>query len=103
MINIWKTKERFIKPIQTPLRDKEAQVMKENEEIVVPNPTESLVSEVYAQKGQQLDNIINDARIKFIVGQIDETGFKEAIELWRSTGGDDYIEEINKLYKEASK
>ncbi|PAD67473.1 hypothetical protein CHH83_18620 [Bacillus sp. 7586-K] len=95
--------ERFIKPIQTPLRDKEAQVMKENEEIVVPNPTESLVSEVYAQKGQQLDNIINDARIKFIVGQIDETGLKEAIELWRSTGGDDYIEEINKLYKEASK
>ncbi|WP_299093578.1 extracellular solute-binding protein [uncultured Metabacillus sp.] len=95
--------ERFIKPKQTPLRDKEEQVKKENEEIVVPNPAESLVSEVYAQKGQQLDNIINDARIKFIVGQIDEAGFKDAIELWRSTGGDDYIEEINKLYKETKK
>ncbi|WP_299088545.1 extracellular solute-binding protein [uncultured Metabacillus sp.] len=94
---------RFIQEEQTPLLLKEEQVKKENEEIVVPNPAEALVSEVYAQKGQQLDNIINDARIKFIVGQIDETGFKDAIKLWRSTGGEDYIEEINKLYKEANK
>jgi putative aldouronate transport system substrate-binding protein len=93
---------RFIQAEQTPLLEKEEIVKKENEEIVVPNPAEALVSEVYAQKGQQLDNIINDARIKFIVGQIDEAGFKDAVELWRSTGGDDYIEEINKLYKEAN-
>ncbi|MBU7591156.1 extracellular solute-binding protein [Metabacillus halosaccharovorans] len=95
--------ERFIEPEQTPLRVKEEQIIQENEEIVVPNPAEALVSEVYAQKGQQLDNIINDARIKFIVGQIDEAGFKDAIELWRSSGGEDYIEEMNKLYKEVSK
>lgn len=91
--------ERMIKPEQTPLLEKEAKVKLENEEIVVPNPAEAFISEVYAQKGQQLDNIINDARIKFIVGQIDEAGFKEAIELWRSTGGDDYIKEMNELYK----
>ncbi|WP_462409453.1 extracellular solute-binding protein [Neobacillus sp. Marseille-QA0830] len=95
--------ERFYKKAQTPLLDKEAEVKKENEENVVPNPAESLVSEVYAQKGQQLDNIINDARIKFIVGQIDEAGFKDAIALWRSSGGDDYIKEMNKLYKKAKK
>jgi putative aldouronate transport system substrate-binding protein len=95
--------ERFVKKEQTPLLLKEEEVKKENEEIVVPNPAEALVSEVYAQKGQQLDTIINDARIKFIVGQIDEAGFKDAIKLWRSTGGDDYIKEINKLYKEAKK
>jgi putative aldouronate transport system substrate-binding protein len=95
--------ERFVKKEQTPLLLKEEEVKKENEEIVVPNPAEALVSEVYAQKGQQLDTIINDARIKFIVGQIDEAGFNDAIELWRSTGGDDYMKEINKLYKEAKK
>ncbi|MBP3953356.1 extracellular solute-binding protein [Bacillus suaedae] len=93
--------DRFIKPPMSPVREKEQVILKENEEIVVPNPAESLLSEVYAQKGQQLDNIINDARIKFIVGQIDEAGFDEAIELWRTTGGDDYIEEINKLYNES--
>jgi putative aldouronate transport system substrate-binding protein len=56
---------------------------------------------VYAQVGQQLDNIIGDARIQYIVGQIDDAGFDAAIELWKKTGGDDYIREINELYKAA--
>ncbi|WP_235182982.1 hypothetical protein [Gracilibacillus boraciitolerans] len=32
--------------------------MSANEEIVVANPAEPLVSEVYSRQGQQLDNII---------------------------------------------
>ncbi|PFO06262.1 hypothetical protein COJ85_07975 [Bacillus sp. AFS076308] len=95
--------DRSLKPDLTPVREKEQQILKDNEKIVVPNPADALLSEVYAQKGQQLDNIINDARIKFIVGQIDENGFKDAIKLWRTSGGDDYIKEINKLYKENKK
>ncbi|WP_077619401.1 extracellular solute-binding protein [Bacillus sinesaloumensis] len=94
--------ERFHAKELTPLLEKENQVKLENESIVVPNPAESLISEVYAQKGPQLDNIMKDARIQFIVGQIDEAGFNDAIKLWRSSGGDDYIKEINELY-EASK
>lgn len=89
----------FKHPDYSPLQIKENEIMKENEKIVVANPAASLLSEVYSQKGQQLDNIINDARIKYIVGQIDENGFKDAIKLWRSSGGDDYTAEINKLYK----
>ena len=76
-------------------------VQKANEDIVVGNPALPLVSEVYAQKGQQLDNIIADARIQYIVGQIDDAGFDAAVELWRTTGGDDYIEEINELYRQS--
>jgi putative aldouronate transport system substrate-binding protein len=91
----------FKHPDYTTLQTKENQIMKDNEKIVVPNPAASLLSTVYAQKGQQLDNIINDARTKFIVGQIDENGFKDAIKLWKSSGGDDYVAEINKLYKES--
>jgi putative aldouronate transport system substrate-binding protein len=93
--------DTFKHPDYTPLQVKEKQVMKDNEKIVVANPAASLLSTVYAQKGQQLDNIINDARTKFIVGQIDENGFKDAIKLWKSSGGDDYTAEINKLYKES--
>jgi putative aldouronate transport system substrate-binding protein len=93
--------ERSLKVEPTPLRKKENDLMKANEELVVSNPAESLISEVYAQKGPQLDNIIKDARIKYIVGQIDEKGFQDAVELWHKSGGDDYIAEINKLYKEA--
>jgi putative aldouronate transport system substrate-binding protein len=73
-------------------------VQKANEAIVVGNPAEPLVSEVYAQKGQQLDNIIADARIQYIVGQIDDQGLQKAIDLWLSTGGQAYIDEINKLH-----
>ncbi|WP_199620743.1 extracellular solute-binding protein [Paenibacillus alkalitolerans] len=83
----------------TPINKMVADVQKANEEIVVGNPAEPLVSEVYAQKGQQLDNIIADARIQYIVGQIDDQGLQAAIDLWRKTGGDEYVEEINKLYE----
>ncbi|MCM3785842.1 extracellular solute-binding protein [Neobacillus mesonae] len=88
---------------QTPVRQKVAEIQKANAEIVIPNPGEPLISDVYAQKGPQLDNIINDARTKFIVGQIDEQGLQDAFDLWEKNGGTEYIEEVNKLYAEVKK
>ena len=64
------------------------------------NPAEPLVSQVYAQRGAQLDNIVGDARIQYIVGQIDESGLDEAEELWLKSGGQDLIDEMNELYQE---
>ena len=94
--------DRTILPVQTPIRKQVAEVQSANVKIVVGNPAAGFVSQTYAQKGVQLDNIINDARTKFIVGQIDANGMKQAIDLWHKSGGDDYIKEINQLY-EASK
>ncbi|MBD3917424.1 extracellular solute-binding protein [Paenibacillus sp. PR3] len=88
---------------QTPLRLKQTALMKENEQYIVPNPAEPFISTVYSQKGPQLDDIINDARIKYIVGQIDEAGFLAAIELWKKTGGNDLVEEMNQLYAASNK
>ena len=68
-------------------------------ENAVYNPAAAFVSPTYLSAGTQLDNIIGDARIQFIAGQIDEAGVEAAIELWRSTGGDAVTEEINELYK----
>jgi putative aldouronate transport system substrate-binding protein len=82
----------------TPINKQVAEVQAANEKIVVGNPAEPLISEVYAQKGQQLDNIIADARIQYIYGQIDDKGLDDAIALWKKNGGDDYVAEINKLY-----
>ncbi|QYR23544.1 extracellular solute-binding protein [Paenibacillus sp. sptzw28] len=87
-----------LKVVQTPIRVKQTEAMKANEAIVVANPAEPLLSTVYSQKGAQLDNIINDARIKYVVGQIDEAAFRSAIDVWRKTGGDDLIKEMNELY-----
>ncbi|WP_055105722.1 extracellular solute-binding protein [Paenibacillus ihumii] len=90
--------DRAKKVKQTPLRIKQTEVQKANEEFIVTNPAEAFISTVYSQKGQQLDNIINDARIKFIVGQIDEAGLKSAFDVWKKTGGDDLVQEMNDLY-----
>lgn len=87
-----------LQPKLTELRSKQTEVQIQNRETIVSNPAEPFISDVYSQKGQQLDNIINDARIKFIVGQIDEQGWRDAIELWNKSGGSDYVKEINELY-----
>ncbi|SFK99363.1 putative aldouronate transport system substrate-binding protein [Paenibacillus sp. 1_12] len=95
--------DRNLLPVQTPTRKKVAEVQKANIKQVIGNPAASFISSVYAQKGPQLDSIINDIRIKFIVGKTDENGFKQAIELWRKSGGDDYIKEMNDLYAAKAK
>ncbi|QGH35451.1 extracellular solute-binding protein [Gracilibacillus salitolerans] len=92
---------KSIKSENTPLHQLENELKIENEDIVVANPAEAYISEVYSKKGQQLDTIINDARIKYIVGQIDEAGLEQEIERWKNNGGTDYIEEINQLHQDA--
>lgn len=93
--------DRSLKVKQTPIRQKVVEVQKANEPHVVANPAEPLISNTYAQKGAQLDTIVNDARTKYIVGQLDEAGFQKEIDRWRQNGGDEYIREINELYRQA--
>lgn len=88
---------------QTPLRKKQTELIKKNVDYIVSNPAEPLISSVYSQKGPQLENIINDARIKFIVGQIDEAALRTAFETWKKSGGDDLVKEMNELYAAAQK
>ncbi|NYD67055.1 extracellular solute-binding protein [Agromyces atrinae] len=61
------------------------------------DPAAAFVSKTYVSKGAQLDTIIADARIQYIAGQIDRDGLTDAIALWRSSGGDAVIAEINEL------
>ncbi|WP_168119858.1 extracellular solute-binding protein [Paenibacillus sp. HB172176] len=84
-------------------KKREKEVVEANNKIVVPNPAEPLISGTYTRIGQQLDNIMLDARIQYIVGQIDEKGLKDAEALWLKTGGDKYIEEINQEYQKYNK
>jgi putative aldouronate transport system substrate-binding protein len=66
-------------------------------------PAAAFVSPTYVAKGAQLDNIVADARIKYLAGQLDEQGLKDAIKLWNTSGGDKVKEEINKLWQENKK
>ncbi|AFH63321.2 extracellular solute-binding protein [Paenibacillus caseinilyticus] len=91
------------KQAMSPLSQKTEKLQEEAEQYIVVNPAEPLISKVYSLKGPQLDNIINDARIKFIVGQSSEADLKAAFELWRKSGGDDYVNEMNTLYAASPK
>lgn len=65
----------------------------------VPNAGNAYVSPTYVTKGAQLDQIIGDARLKFVAGQLDEAGLKAEIARWHSSGGDDIVKEMNELWK----
>jgi len=93
----------FTTPVETDvLRKNIALIQSENEKILVSNPAESLTSEVYHEKGNYLDSLISTARIKYITGEIDETELANIIDTWLKNGGEEYIREINRLYREKS-
>lgn len=85
---------------QQALLDRRFAIWKEDLKSAVYNPAAPYVSDTYVSKGAQLDNIMADARIKFIAGQLDEQGLRDAIKLWESSGGAQIIEETNALYRE---
>ncbi len=78
-------------------------VQEENKKYLVPNPGKPLLrtSDTYNSVGAQLDQMIADARIQFIVGELDEAGWNQTLESWRQQGGDRVIEEVNVSYEKS--
>jgi len=81
--------------------DKRKAIEASDLESAVYDPAAAFVSQTYVSKGAQLDTIVSDARIQYIAGQIDRKGLTDAVALWRSSGGDDIIAEINELAAQA--
>lgn len=71
------------------------ELVKENEQYGVKDPTAALDSATYAEKGVELQQIMTDATYKYIYGQIDKAGFEKEIENWKKQGGEKIIEEFN--------
>lgn len=44
---------------------------------------------------------ISDARVKFIMGSIDETGFQKAIDAWKAAGGQKLLDQANQIYSKS--
>jgi len=65
---------------------------------VVTNPAVTLISKTLTERGPELKQILEDARVKFIIGEIDEAGWENEMKKWRSAGGDKVIQEMNELY-----
>lgn len=86
-----------------PLVVKGRELDKDNAKYAVANVAEALISDTYAEKGGQLDKLIEDAKTKFVMGKIDEAGWKQAIDQWRKAGGDKVAEEYTAAYAQAKK
>ncbi|HIS55599.1 MAG TPA: extracellular solute-binding protein [Candidatus Fimimorpha excrementavium] len=78
-----------------------AEVQEENEKYLVSNPGKALLrtSDTYNSTGAQLDQMIADARIQYIVGELDEDGWNQTIESWKQQGGAAVMEEVNASYE----
>lgn len=87
-------------PKLNPFEFKLTEAVNANAEIAVFDPVKPLISETYSTKGSDLDKIIEDAYVKFIMGKIDEAGWQKAIESWENSGGtlvmQEYTEQYNK-------
>ncbi|MCS7462923.1 extracellular solute-binding protein [Paenibacillus doosanensis] len=86
-----------------PSVEKYNRLIQENEKFAVPNPALPLLSKTYMEKGKQLDQVITDARTKFIMGELDENGFAQALTNWQKLGGDQVMEEYKGEYEKTQK
>jgi putative aldouronate transport system substrate-binding protein len=78
------------------------QQIKENAEFAVLDPTVPLESQTASERGTELEKIIIDATIKYIMGSLDEAGFDAEIEKWKKSGGDAMKKEYEEAYKTAN-
>ncbi|GHV86794.1 lipoprotein LipO [Spirochaetia bacterium] len=96
--NRFPVKYKFARDVQTQLQE---DTFAASEKIGVFNPAIGYYTNAatYITNGSSLDLIIEDARIQYIVGDINESGLKSAWDLWERTGGADLIKEVNALIK----
>ncbi len=76
-------------------RQKVEELILENDNHLIHDPTITLDSDTYVRDGARLQEIINDATYNYMLGEIDEAGFDAEVEKWKSQGGSKIIEEFN--------
>ncbi|MBP1965450.1 extracellular solute-binding protein [Paenibacillus aceris] len=79
------------------------QIGQSNEQFIVPNPALTLNSDTFSERGKELEQMITDAETKFIMGKIDEAGWKAEIEKWKTAGGNKMIQEYQESYAQSQK
>jgi putative aldouronate transport system substrate-binding protein len=87
----------------TELAKKIDKLVEENDKVAVVNLAEALISDTYSKQGQQLDNMRYDMMVKFVMGQIDEAGYKAEIDKWQKAGGSAVTKELNDQYQKFKK
>lgn len=93
-------------PARKPASDELAAALEERDElrsqaleVAVHDAAAGLVSEAEITEGEVLNQIIGDARVKYIAGEIDLQRFRDEVARWHASGGDAIVEEINQLHQ----
>ncbi|WP_248930339.1 extracellular solute-binding protein [Paenibacillus hamazuiensis] len=86
-----------------PISKKVLEIEKDNEKYAVKDPAMVLISDTWNQKGAELLQILNDAKVKFVMGKIDEAGWQKAVEQYKKAGGDKVAEEYAAAAAKAKK
>ena len=86
-------------PYTSAVAEEVDQVLEDNINYTVPDPSAPYISKTASLKGTALDDIITEANTKFITGEYDEAKWRSEVERWRSQGGDDVIKELNEAYE----
>lgn len=85
-------------PYTSPIRLLEEQLYNDNIPYCVHNMGAGYVSETYSANGKDLDAIITDAQLKYIIGEIDDAALEAALKNWWTAGGEQVTREMNELY-----
>ena len=87
-----------IKGQLAPMREKDLKEETDNMKYAVTDVSVPLISNTQSTKGTDLTKIINDARIKYIMGAINDDGWNQAVAQWKKSGGDQVIQEYTDAY-----
>ena len=74
-------------------------VLEDNAQYSVPNPAESYVSKAYSLSGPQLDAVISQANIGYIMGNLTKEDWYSEMERWGNMGGNQVVKEMNEAYQ----
>ncbi|WP_284640057.1 extracellular solute-binding protein [Paenibacillus silviterrae] len=98
----WDGGTSSIKGVTKPIEEKVQKLFADNRQIAVVDLSASLVSDTNTQKGADLKKAITDAQTKYILGELDEKGWNDAVDKWRKGGGDKIMEEFSADYNKSN-
>ncbi|MEH7222664.1 extracellular solute-binding protein [Bacillus sp. JJ1566] len=93
------TNGRYEGVFTLPAKEKAEELILDNENYLIHDPTVPLDSATFAERGELLNQKIHDATYQYILGDLDKAGFEKAISDWKKSGGDDVIKEFNEAYQ----
>ncbi len=89
----------MLDPIQQRILD----INEMNEKYAVYDPSLGLDSDTFVLRNSELQKILDDARVKFIMGEINEDKYWAEIKRWKTSGGDKMAQEYADAYKKSGR